>query len=168
MWDPLVRICHWTLVIIVALAWLTREGWSAWHEWLGYGSIVILAVRIPWGFFGPVEAPFVNFVRRPGATLSYARRVLAGSEERHLGHNPLGAWMIVVLLTNLLLLGFSGWLYTTDRFWGVEWVEHLHGALADALLVLTGLHIAGVVFASWRQRESLIAAMVHGRKRPLD
>jgi cytochrome b len=47
----------------------------------------------------------------------------------------------------------------------VPWVEALHGAASNTLLGLIGLHVAGVVFTSWRQRENLVAAMLHGRKR---
>lgn len=61
--------------------------------------------------------------------------------------------------------GASGWLYTTDRYWGVEWVEELHGALSDALIIAVTLHVLGAVAMSWRHRENLVAAMVHGWKR---
>ena len=168
VWDPLLRICHWSLVTAVTLAWLTHEGWGEWHEWLGYAALAVVGVRIPWGFLGPPESRFLNFVRPPGETLAYAKRVLAGNAERHLGHNPLGGWMIVALLANVLLVGLSGWLFTTERFWGAEWVEELHEALADSLLVLIALHLAGVIFTSLRHKENLAAAMLHGRKRPLD
>ena len=167
VWDPLVRICHWTLVASVALAWVTQKGWGAWHEWIGYASLAVVAVRLPWGFLGTAAARFVSFVRPPGETLAYARRVLAGGEERHLGHNPLGGWMIVLLLGNVLLVGLSGWLFTTDRYWGVKWVEDLHEGLSDSLGALVALHLAGVIFTSFRQRENLVVAMLHGRKRPL-
>ncbi|MFM9969595.1 MAG: cytochrome b/b6 domain-containing protein [Burkholderiales bacterium] len=168
VWDPLVRLCHWSLVITVTLAWLTHEGWGAWHEWIGYASLAVVAVRLPWGFLGPVHARFLVFVKPPAETMAYAKRVATGNEERHLGHNPLGGWMIVALLTNVLLVGLSGWLFTTDRYWGVEWVEILHEGLAISLLVLIALHLAGVIFTSMRHRENLAAAMVHGRKRPLE
>ena len=168
VWDPLVRICHWALVTSVALAWATQEGWGAWHEWIGYASLAVVAVRLPWGFFGSLTARFAQFVLSPRATLSYARRVVAGNEERHLGHNPLGGWMIVLLLLNVLLVGLSGWLFTTDRYWGVKWVEDIHEVFSTALMVLVALHVSGVIFTSWRQRENLVAAMLHGRKRPLE
>ena len=168
VWDPVVRLCHWSLVTAVTLSWVTQEGWGSWHEWLGYAALAVLAVRIPWGFLGPAEARFLKFVRSPGITLAYAKRVLAGNEDRHLGHNPLGGWMIVALWVNVLLVGASGWLYTTDRYWGVKWVEELHEGLANSLLVLIALHLAGVIFTSLRHRENRASAMVHGRKRPLD
>lgn len=166
VWDPLVRISHWLLVITVTASWLVRHSPGRWHEWLGYAALGVAVARIAWGCVGTPNARFRDFVRAPGDTASYARAVLAGREPRHVGHNPLGGWMIVALLLDVVLVGFTGWLYTTDRFWGVEWVDVLHGSLADALIVLVALHIAGVVYSSVRHRENLVGAMFHGRKRP--
>ncbi|TMH74230.1 MAG: cytochrome B, partial [Betaproteobacteria bacterium] len=83
-----------------------------------------------------------------------------------LGHNPLGAWMIVALLAMIALVAGTGWLSTTDRFWGVEWLQETHHLLADALLVLATLHVAGVAYTSLRHRENLVRAMITGRKPP--
>jgi len=166
VWDPLVRTLHWTLALSVALAWLTKEGGGVWHEWIGYVSLAAVGLRVAWGWSGSRHARFSAFVRSPGETLRYLRRVLARSEPRHLGHNPLGGWMIVALIVNVVLVGASGWLYTTDAYWGVEWVEDLHDALATSLLTLAALHVTGVVLTSVRHRENLAGAMVHGRKRP--
>lgn len=168
VWDPVVRIGHWLLVASVVLAWLTKAGWDGWHELIGYVSLAIVAMRAVWGWSGPAAARFGTFVRSPAITLDYARQMLARREPHYVGHNPLGAWMIIALLLNVMLVGLTGWLYTTDRFWGVEWVETLHSRLADLLLVLAALHLAGVLYASYRHRENLIAAMLHGRKRTPD
>jgi len=165
VWDPLVRIGHWFLVASVAAAWFTREGYGVWHERIGYAALAIVFMRVVWGFAGPHYARFKQFVRSPVATLNYARRVVTASEPRHLGHNPLGGWMIVLLLVVIALVGLSGWLYTTDQYWGVEWVGQLHEALTNALLALAALHVGGVALASYRHRENLVAAMLHGRKR---
>lgn len=161
-----MRVLHWTLAASVAAAWLTREGWGRWHEWIGYAALALVALRIAWGFVGTRYARFAQFVRGPAAVLRYAGRFLARSEPRHLGHNPLGGWMIVALVVNVVLAGASGWLYTTDSYWGVEWVANLHDALSTSLLVLIALHVAGVAITSVRHRENLVAAMLHGRKRP--
>jgi cytochrome b len=164
VWDPLVRIGHWSLALSVLFAWLTRHSPGSWHEWVGYGSLAIVAIRLVWGWSGSQYARFAQFLRGPGPTLAYALAMLRGREPRSLGHNPLGGWMIGALLLMVTLVGASGWLYTTDRYWGVEWVERLHDALANVLFVLVGLHVAGVIYASLRHRENLVAAMIHGRK----
>ncbi|HSD53117.1 MAG TPA: cytochrome b/b6 domain-containing protein [Burkholderiales bacterium] len=165
VWDPAVRVLHWALVATVAAAWLTRHGGGAWHEWLGYATLAILALRLAWGLVGPRRARFASFVRGPAATLAYARSVLARRERRFVGHNPLGAWMIVALIGAIAAVDLTGWIYTTDRFWGVAWVEALHDSLSSVLLALVALHVAGVALSSWRHGENLVVAMIHGRKR---
>lgn len=165
VWDALVRVGHWSLVLSVFIAWLTRHGGGRWHEWIGYAALVIVAVRLVWGWTGSPHARFGDFVRSPAVTWQYARQMFTGREPRFLGHNPLGGWMIVALLLTVTLVGVSGWLYTTDRFWGVEWVETLHSTSTDLLLVLAAVHVAGALYASLRHRENLVAAMLHGYKR---
>jgi cytochrome b len=125
----------------------------------------VVVVRIAWGFAGPHYARFAQFVRGPRRTLAYARLVIVAGEPRHIGHNPLGAWMILALLACVAGLALTGWLYTTDRFWGDETVERVHVALAWAMLGLVSLHAAGVVVASFRHRENLVSAMFSGDKR---
>jgi cytochrome b len=165
VWDFAVRVLHWSLVLSVAAAWLTRHSPGRWHEWLGYATLAIVAARTAWGFIGAGHARFGEFMRSPAATAAYARSVVGGREARYLGHNPLGGWMVAALLAMVALVGFTGWLYTTDRFWGIAWVERLHSTLSDVLFVVVALHIVGVVFTSARHRENLLASMLHGRKR---
>lgn len=165
VWDPLVRLGHWTLAGAVAVAWLSHEGPARLHDGAGYLALAVVATRLLWGFVGPARARFVDFLRGPAATLAYARALLAGREPRFLGHNPLGGWMILALLSTVAATGLSGWLLTTDAFWGSEAVEELHEATANLLLLLIAGHVAGVLVTSWRHRESLVAAMITGRKR---
>jgi cytochrome b len=164
VWDRLVRLIHWTLIVAIVVAWLTRHGGGRWHEVAGYLAVTLVVVRIAWGWLGSRYARFSQFVRSPTATLRYAQAVAQHREPRYLGHNPLGAWMIVALIVTIIAVCFTGWLYTTDTYWGVEWVERWHDFLADALLVLVSLHVAGVIFSSTRHRENLVAAMFTGRK----
>lgn len=165
VWDPLVRIGHWALVAAVAAAWLTHEGFGAVHEWIGYVALGVVAVRLVWGLVGPRYARFTQFVRSPGVTAAYARAMLANREPRHIGHNPLGGWMIVALLATVAAVGVSGWLMTTDAFWGDERMEDVHELLAEGLLVLIALHVAGAIVESIRHRENLVRAMIDGNKR---
>jgi cytochrome b len=166
VWDPLVRLVHWSMVASISIAWLVTEGRI--HDTAGYVLLVLIVARIVWGFVGTKYARFADFVRAPGSVLRFASQIWQGREPRHIGRNPLGGWMIVALLATGLATSLTGWLYTTDAFWGVAWVESIHAFFAKLLLVLAAVHIAGVIFTSIRQRESLAAAMVHGRKRSED
>lgn len=170
VWELPLRLLHWTLAMAVAAGWLTTlevaesHGWSQWHQPAGWLALAVVVLRLAWSRLGGRHARFSGFVRSPRATLRYARSVWRGTEPRYLGHNPLGGWMIVALLLGVAALAASGWLYTTDAFWGDETVDAVHQALAWTLLVLVALHLAGVVFTSRRQRENLVAAMFSGVK----
>ena len=166
VWDLLVRVLHWSLVISVVLAWLTRHGQGDLHINTGYFALAVVLVRSCWGFVGSRYARFSHFVQTPAYTLDYARTVFAGTARRYLGHNPLAGWMTIALLTMVFLVCATGWLYTTDAFWGVEWVEELHEGMANILLGLVVLHIIGAISTSRHTRENLITAMIHGKKRP--
>ena len=165
IWDPLVRWLHWGLVASIAIAWIAGEAWLRTHEIAGYVALGIVAVRLVWGFVGSVHARFADFVKRPAVIWRYAVDVVRAREARHLGHNPLGGWMVLALLASVAVTGFSGWLYTTDRFWGLAWVDLLHRASAWTMVVLVVLHLGGVLFTSLRHRENLVASMFSGRKR---
>ena len=164
VWDPLVRIFHWGTVAAVATAFLTEDvGWL--HEGAGYVVLALLAVRLVWGVVGTRHARFSDFVVAPGRVRSYLGALLRGRAPRHLGHNPAGGAMIVLLILLLSLTGGSGWLMTTDRFWGVGWLEQAHEAIAYLLLGAIALHVGGALAASVLHGENLVRAMITGRKR---
>lgn len=165
VWSPAVRLFHWCLVGSFAIAWLSADEIKDLHEWAGYAVAALVAFRVAMGIAGSGYARFGQFVRGPRSTLAYAGDVASGREARYLGHNPLGGVMVVALLASLALLALTGWLQTTDAYWGVEWVEEMHELLANAMLALVLLHVGGVVLASLRHRENLVRAMITGRKR---
>lgn len=165
VWDPAVRIFHWSLVTSFAVAWLSGDELERLHIWAGYAAAALIAFRLVWGLAGSRYARFGQFVRPPADVAGYLGDMARGRERRYLGHNPAGATMIIALIAGLVGVSVTGWMYTTDAFWGVEWVEEAHEALANALLILVGLHVAGVVLTSLRHHENLIRAMITGRKR---
>jgi cytochrome b len=170
VWDVPVRVLHWTVVASFVLCWLsTIEGFAPigpWHEPAGWIGVAAVASRVVWGLVAPGRhARLASFVLAPRVVLAYARAVLAGRAPRHVGHNPLGGWMAVLLWVCIGLLALTGWLYTTDAFFGDAVVEALHEAIAWAMLALVLLHIAGAIVTGRAQRENLVASMWHGRKR---
>ena len=166
VWDIVVRSSHWLLVVCVALAWFTSEGFGVWHEYIGYTALAVAIIRVTWGFTGTKYARFKQFVMPVPYTVSYARSVLKGLQKRYIGHNPLAGWMAVALLVMVILACSTGWLYTTDTYWGVEWVEDLHETCAWIMLVLVIIHILGAITTSRHHGENLVTSMIHGRKRP--
>lgn len=165
VWDPFVRIFHWGLVASVLTAWLVGDHWKALHLAAGYTAAALIAFRIVWGVLGTPYARFRQFVRSPAAVLAYFRDILAGREARYIGHNPAGGAMIVVLLALISGVCFTGWLLTTDAFWGTVTMEIVHETLTNIALACVAVHVCGVVFSSLRHRENLVASMLTGRKR---
>lgn len=165
VWDPFVRMFHWGLVGLIAVAFVTGDRFEKMHIAAGSAIGSLVALRLLWGFFGSHHARFAEFVRGPRATVAYVRAALLGRAPRYLGHNPAGGAMIVALLGTIAAISISGVLMTTDAFWGAEWLEDVHEALAYALLGLVALHVAGVLASSLLHGENLVRAMVTGRKR---
>ncbi len=165
VWDPLVRLLHWSLVIAFTLAWVTGDDFAQLHEWAGYAVGAIVAIRLVWGFIGPRYARFSDFVKGPSAVLAYLRDMMAFRAKRYVGHNPAGGAMIVALLVMLALTALSGWALTPGALGEEEWLEELHEVAANITLFLVILHIAGVVISSLAHGENLVRAMITGRKR---
>jgi cytochrome b len=182
VWDGGVRGFHWALVGAVAAAALTGfvlgRTVLAWH--LAAGSVIaaLIVWRIVWGTFGPAYARFASFAWPPAAVLAHLHDLRSGRGHRHLGHNPLGAMMVFALLLVLTAILTTGTLtlggmlkqgplraflsYAAGR----QWLD-VHNVLAIVLLVMAGLHLAGVAFESWRGQENLTAAMLTGRFSPV-
>jgi cytochrome b len=165
VWDPLVRVFHWSLVASFAVAWVTADEWDRLHEWAGYAAAALIGFRIVWGCIGPKYARFRQFVCSHGAVIDYLRSLIGGRERRYLGHNPAGGIMIVALILATVATALTGWMTTLTAFHNAEWVEEGHEVMANLMLVMVLLHVAGVVLAGLRHRENLIRAMIVGRKR---
>lgn len=164
VWDVPVRVFHWLMVLCFAGAYITAESerWRLVHVTLGYTLGGLVAFRILWGLVGTRYARFSNFVRGPAAVLHYGRAMLSAHPEHYLGHNPAGAVAIVLMICASLAMVATGW--ATYNEMGGEWVSELHEGAANLMLALVGVHIAGVVLASWMHSENLVRAMVNGKK----
>jgi cytochrome b len=165
VWDPFVRLFHWSLVALFVLAYVTGDEVEKVHIAAGYAIAGLLALRIVWGFVGPRHARFTDFVRSPRVALRYMRDTLLLRARRYVGHNPAGGLMVVALIVMLAGTCGTGYLMTTDAYWGSKAMEEVHEVFANATIVLIVLHVLGVLVASFEHRENLVKAMVTGRKR---
>ena len=164
VWDLPVRVFHWLLVATFAGAFLTAESERVrnLHVALGYTFAALLAFRLLWGLAGSRYARFSSFAFGPRAAARYLKSLLALRPDRHVGHNPAGAWMIFALIAAGLAVGATGYAAYVA---GGHWIEELHEGAANAMLALVLVHVAGVVAGSFAHRENLIGAMVTGYKR---
>ncbi len=170
VWDIPTRLFHWALVVIVALAWWSaeEEKYSV-HEWTGYTLLALLLTRIVWGFVGSKHSRFSDFVAGPSRILAY----LKGTAPESPGHNPLGGWSVITLLSLLLLQAVSGLFNTDDVFFNGPLYYAAEGEFRDAmgqvhdiafnvLLGLVGVHVAVVCYHQWVKRDGMIRAMIAG------
>jgi cytochrome b len=165
VWDPFVRVFHWSLVVLFIVAFVTGDEIERVHVAVGYAIAGLVAARIVWGFIGARHARFSHFLRPPAETLDYMRKAVHGRGPRYLGHNPAGGLMTIALVGMIMAISATGFMMTTGAFWSAEWVEELHEALVYATLGLIALHVAGVIATSIKHRENLVRAMITGRKR---
>jgi cytochrome b len=192
VWDPLVRVAHWSLVVAFFIAYFTEDETLALHVWAGYAVGLIVVLRVIWGFVGPKHARFSDFLYAPWTALAYLVGLLRFKSKRYVGHSPAGGAMVFVLLIGLAAIVWTGLeTYAVEENAGPlaaavvaparaqdqdsesdhdgrrgrsVW-EEVHETLANVVLVLVILHIAGVVLASIVHKENLARAMVTGRKR---
>ncbi|MFC7331595.1 cytochrome b/b6 domain-containing protein [Rhodocista pekingensis] len=167
VWDPLVRVSHWTLALAVAVAWISSDDASTLHLTAGFTVLTIVAVRSFWGLAGSPHARFDDFVPTPAGFFAYCRDLIGGHARRYIGHTPAGGAMIVALLACLLLTTATG----VGLQYGVPGdfirehdLEEIHEAAATGILVLVGLHVAGVLLTGLMHGENLVRAMLTGRK----
>jgi cytochrome b len=164
VWDAAVRVFHWLMVLSFAGAYLTAESerWRLVHVTLGYTMAGLIAFRLAWGVLGTRHARFRNFVRGPKAVMRYVRTLLTGDPAHFAGHNPAGAVAIVLMLLAGAVISVTGWASYNEV--GGEWLSQLHEGAANAMLVVVGVHIAGVIVASRMHNENLVRSMVTGFK----
>lgn len=164
VWDLPTRVTHWGLVVCFAGLFVTgdSERWRDIHIWLGYTLLGLLAFRLAWGFVGSRHARFADFVRGPRVVASYVGSLLKAKPQHHVGHNPAGGWAILALIATGIGAGVTGWLLELEI--GGDWFEELHEGLANLMLAVVLVHVAGVLVASLLHKENLVRAMFSGTK----
>jgi cytochrome b len=178
VWDLPVRLFHWALVAAMISAFVTNRlgvAYFKYHVWSGYAVIILVSFRILWGVVGTRHAKFRRFVRGPAATLRYALGLLHGSTPPYAGHNPLGGYMVVMLLIALGAQAVSG-LFGNDDIFNTGplagyvdkelslWLTSLHRHLFYWIAAATAVHVLAVVAHHVFRRENLVVAMITGCK----
>lgn len=164
VWDPLVRIFHWALVVCVLSNYFLTEAGERLHEWTGYVACALIAVRIVWGFLGTPHARFTDFWPTPTRLKSQIQSMRRGRPDHYVGHSPMGALMMLVLVALVLMLGITGWMQGLDAFFGDEVLQTVHEVSSHALMILAALHVLAALILSRLEKTNLIKAMLTGVK----
>ena len=177
VWDLPTRLCHWGLVISVSISLVTGLSGSFAlmdiHIWSGIVTCGLLCFRLLWGFFGNRYARFSRFVSGPAATLHYASNWFRADQGSYLGHNPLGGWMIVLMLLALLAQVGTG-LFADDDIWfsgplaylladeTSRKITGLHAVGFKFIIGLISMHISAVLCHQFYKRDPIILPMITG------
>ena len=178
VWDLPTRLFHWALVALVAVSFVTgKTGGTAmeYHEWSGVAVLVLLLFRIVWGVVGGRESRFKAFLKGPKTVGRYAATLLKQQPERHLGHNPLGGWSVMLLLGSLFIQAGTG-LFANDDILTEgplydlvgknvsDWLTSIHYLNQTFLLGLIAIHVVAIFFYLIFKRDNLIFPMINGHK----
>ncbi len=172
VWDLPTRLFHWILVALVLIAWLTgeEEGGAFIHRLAGFGVAGLLVFRVVWGFVGGEHARFADFAAGPSAIAAHVSNLFLKHPVQHLGHNPLGGVFVFLLLISLAIVVATGLFSDGEHnagpfagLWGLQ-LSDAHEVAFRTLQGLVAIHIAGVVFETWKTRDALVRAMITGRK----
>ena len=177
VWDLPTRVFHWLLVLAFLGAWLSSDDdrYLYIHVFSGYTVLTLLVFRLLWGWIGTHYARFHTFAYDWPSVTAYLKGLLNGQAARYLGHNPAGSWAIFLMLLLILLVTSTGMLVfggeeghgPVARFVSSlvgDFAREAHEFLAWSMIVVVGMHLAGVLVESFLHRENLIGAMISGYK----
>lgn len=179
VWDLPLRLFHWAMVCVVVVASVTGffapEWWLDLHVIVGYALGVLLTFRLIWGFFGSHYSKFKNFPLARNSLFGHLQSILNNKPLHRVGHNPVGAWMIVILLlvlislvvTGLVVLGGQenlGPLASVMTFQAGDVAEDIHEAAAWVLVGVVAIHLLGVFAETRIFKHPIVTAMITGKK----
>jgi len=174
VWDPFVRVFHWSLLTLFGAAWWSGENHEMErHRQAGYAILALLLFRVFWGFAGSRTARFAQFLKGPGAIRAY---LASTDDDPSDGHNPLGGWSVAALLTVLLAITAAGlFAVDVDGFESgplADWVSFDQGRLAaewhervfKIALAVIGLHVLAIAYYQILNGHDLIGPMITGKR----
>ena len=167
VWDWPVRVFHWTLAASVIGAYVTGESedFERLHHTLGWVAAGLIAFRVVWGLVGTRYARFSEFIRGPAQVWAYIKSLRSGQPQHFVGHNPVGAVAVILLMALVALSVYTGWLALAED--AAEWLEEAHEIAANTLITVVLVHVIGVLWSSRTHGENLLKAMLTGRKTAL-
>lgn len=152
-----IRLYHWAQAVTFLLASEVFEFGEMPHRVAGYGLLALIAARLLWGMVGTPEDRLKPYFHSPRET---GRELLALLRRQSGSHQALGHSMALLLMLLMTATAISGYLQTTDRFWGEQWMMDLHGNLSSILTGLVLAHLSTQLLLAWHQPVSPLKRML--------
>jgi len=176
VWDLPVRLFHWSIVVLIASAWVTQEfNLMDWHVWCGYAILTLLLFRVIWGFVGSDTARFTCFLKSPVAALRHLSHLRRCEADREIGHNAAGGWVVLVMLALLGAQAGTGLfanddgntegplMHLVDKEQS-DWLSKIHSLNFNLILAVIVLHVLAIVAYAVLKRQNLVRPMLTGTK----
>ncbi|MGS0730841.1 cytochrome b/b6 domain-containing protein, partial [Shewanella sp. 0m-11] len=162
------------LCLLGGLWWTADAGEMEWHQILAYGLMILIAVRLIWGLVGSDTARFSHFVYSPKTVIHYLNRTRREGISSSIGHNPVGGYMVVTLITLICIQLITGLFATDDIFTEgplysfvssdtASWLTWLHKKNFDLILILAAMHVLAVG-VHMIKGDKILGAMFSGYK----
>jgi cytochrome b len=164
VWDPLVRVVHWSVACLVTIDLFNEAGANPWHRNFGYVAGGLVVLRLAWGFCGTPHARLARIFESAGRVMPYVASLAHARRARYTGHNPLGAIMALTLWALILFVVGTGAMLRLDAYWGDDAVEAVHTLASYVLGACAVVHVTGVLTTSAFYRVNLVKAMITGTK----
>lgn len=178
IWDLPVRLFHWLLVLSLASQYITAElleDYMDVHFYIGYFTLGLIIFRLIWGFVGPTHSRFSHFIRSPIAAFHYFKLLLQRKNPKYTGHNPLGGWIVPVVLLLVGLQAISGLFANDDVLLQGPYYsavdsdlqaifQWLHHNLFNVIIAVIVLHLLAIVWYQLVLKYPIVGAMLHGKK----
>ncbi len=177
IWDNFTRIYHFSQLILLALMWYSGEqGDFELHFICGFALLALWGTRLLWGFIGSDTSRFTHFIKSPWAVIKAWRGNSITTP--HIGHNPVGGYMVLALLISLGVQLFSGLFASDDVFSEgplyslfsestAEQLDSLHHFNFNILLILIAVHALAGILHFFRGDNVLLAIVSGNKKLPL-
>lgn len=177
VWDLPIRFFHWSLALLIAVAWVSQlEFWMRLHFYAGYAILILLLFRLAWGLVGSETARFRSFLTTPLGGLRHLAQFFRREPDTQIGHNAAGGWMVLLLLLLIGCESVSG-LFTRDddvsqgpfayalSGAGTDTASRIHSLVWALVWIVVVLHVLAILAYWLVKRHNLLRPMITGKKR---
>lgn len=178
VWDLPTRLFHWFLVLSLVAAWYTSDGEKGLidiHLIIGYVILGLISFRLIWGLVGTKYARFSHFFPTRQRLHLYQQQSKTNQLHENMGHNPIGALMVFLMLFLILSQAISGLFMNDDVFTTGPYYSSVDGSIQDimsfihrnvfdVIMIAAALHILAACYYLFLKKLNLILPMITGYK----